>query len=1348
MNGSLLGGDNGTGWSEPWVLDTNDGTFSLLKDINPGSLDSWVSHARAFWLPGQALVPVSMLFEEKVSLEETATVPFDLDDYFTSPGGGDLSYNVADAPTAVTIDPVTNEVSASNAIKAGTYTVEVTARNNSGGKVTDSFDWTVVDTGKLKIAATGEWGRESAAGPIVSAAGSVLTVGRKDGTAALFRVEPKDAATPVAKIENGKITFEGKVFSTQVSTDKPLMQGKFTVDMATMAVSAFEDEALPNDYRFVADLIDPQFKTVSIETDKLTFQTDLVFDDTAGGSGPSYAALSTKDGPLKLSFGDNGLGFGLFRGVERWSPDPIEFDLGGGSTLSIGFSELGIDYDAATDATYLMGKATVGWGGAIANGFDFLDNDSEQSLIIDVAGKAGQGDFFQRGDKYLKIVQGPSGWDWDLVGEIKYEDKYDGPVPSNGLLVKELAIGFDTVKDAYSGSFKANVPLFFGLDLSAALAFVSKPNLALDKIEIGVDGLDTPIGTTGIFVQGGTLGLENLAAADPKAGWTYKAELTGTFGPNNDVISSPVRGKVSGTVQEIVEGKKASYKLTGNIEVDSKVGYFVPDIVNRFATPLIDYFGIDAAAVTEFELIKATSTTALDFLTEKVQLDATISMLNGVVKGTAQLLDAPFGASEEVRQVSGSVSANLTIPEDFPLVGGMSRSGKALVLYSSDGDYSNDLASLWSAFQIDLGLTTLESAFGAELKFNGDLRFLGRKDIPKTSSWDLDGTDDLVILSARWEIGSDDVALELILPDGTVLDEAAIRARDDMALVDDLNTDRARHIALSNPEAGTWDLRVTDAAGLGVVSYEASEMLSSATADIVSLTPDPVAHEAEMVIRLDAGDAETVDIVVFASQETDQVAGIEVARVTMAAGDPDVVQVIDFDDLGPGEWHIYTRTDADGLVPVIEMHPMPITIEGAADLAITARQDTLDPSSGQVMTIEVINNGDRQSEPGTLTIKVPEDMTGGVPVPDLDANPLVETESKLQLPALASGETYTVRISLPAGSETLGDTIFISSQTTGYDADLTDNKLAFVLEDNSNEVIIGTAGADVLFGGTGNDSIDGLAGIDTARYSGPQSSYTLSLSAFGETALTDRRAKGDGTDTLKNVELLDFQPEIAILNGQPLDLTVFGGTTQLLPEDFESFIELYIAYFNRAPDAIGLNFWGTAFSKGITLSQMATLFVDQPETRATYPADLSNSDFATAVYNNVLGRIPDQAGFDFWVGALDSQGVGRDQFILSVLKGAKASPPVDATQDFITQQLADRAYLETKTDIGAYFAVHKGMSNVDSASAAMALFDGSQASIDDAVAAIDGYYQDALAPLDGEFLMPLIGVLDDPFSAL
>ena len=294
-----------------------------------------------------------------------------------------------------------------------------------------------------------------------------------------------------------------------------------------------------------------------------------------------------------------------------------------------------------------------------------------------------------------------------------------------------------------------------------------------------------------------------------------------------------------------------------------------------------------------------------------------------------------------------------------------------------------------------------------------------------------------------------------------------------------------------------------------------------------------------------------------------------------------------------------------------------------------------------------------------------------------------------------------------------------------------------------NDSLVGEGGNDVLEGGRGNDLVNGGAGIDTAVYSGAQSAYTLTLSA-GSTVIEDRRADGNGLDTLIGIELLDFDTDF--FEGTPFNLQQFGGPTGLSASDFESFIELYIAYFNRAPDAVGLNFWGTAFANGVSLADSARLFVDQVETRATYPSDLSNSELVATIYDNVLGRIPDQAGFDFWVNALDTGGIGRDIAILGILGGAKADPPADAPQDFIDQQLADRAYLATKTDIGAYFAVHRGMSDVDNAATAMAVFNGSAESVTAAVAQIDSFYDAALNPTSGEFLMPLVGVLDDPFA--
>ena len=299
----------------------------------------------------------------------------------------------------------------------------------------------------------------------------------------------------------------------------------------------------------------------------------------------------------------------------------------------------------------------------------------------------------------------------------------------------------------------------------------------------------------------------------------------------------------------------------------------------------------------------------------------------------------------------------------------------------------------------------------------------------------------------------------------------------------------------------------------------------------------------------------------------------------------------------------------------------------------------------------------------------------------------------------------------------------------------------FLTGNDADNTFFGEDGDDVLRGREGDDTLDGGTGRDTAYFEGDQGRYTLTLGTDGPT-VTDRTGE-NGNDRLIDIELLDFEIETS---GDLFDLEIFGGLTGLSGSELEAFIELYIAYFNRAPDAVGLSFWGTAFANGVTLEESAAFFIDQEETRATYPEGLSNSDFATAVYANVLGRVADQVGFDFWVGALNDRSVGRDQFILAILGGAKAAPPANASQEFIEQQLADRVYLENKTDIGTYFAVTRGMSDIDNAIAVMQTFDGSADSIEAAIAATDAFYASAFDAEDGEFLLQIVGVLDNPFA--
>ena len=292
----------------------------------------------------------------------------------------------------------------------------------------------------------------------------------------------------------------------------------------------------------------------------------------------------------------------------------------------------------------------------------------------------------------------------------------------------------------------------------------------------------------------------------------------------------------------------------------------------------------------------------------------------------------------------------------------------------------------------------------------------------------------------------------------------------------------------------------------------------------------------------------------------------------------------------------------------------------------------------------------------------------------------------------------------------------------------------------ADELLRGLDGNDTMTGGRGDDTIEGGAGNDTAVYSGDRASYTITLSADG-IDITDRRADGDGTDRLTGIETIAFAD-------RDWRLDIFDDVAGLSETALRSFVEVYIAYFNRAPDAEGLFFYGTAFANGTSLEASAATFLNSTEYAATYPPGLSNQAFAEAVYGNVLGRDPDPLGLSFWVSQLDSGNVSRDVFIIAVLDGAKAPPPSDATPEFIAQQQADQEYLSNKTDVGLYFATSNGLSNVDAATTAMQVFgDGDPDDIAAAITAIDGFYADALDADSGEFLIQLVGVADDPFAA-
>ena len=91
------------------------------------------------------------------------------------------------------------------------------------------------------------------------------------------------------------------------------------------------------------------------------------------------------------------------------------------------------------------------------------------------------------------------------------------------------------------------------------------------------------------------------------------------------------------------------------------------------------------------------------------------------------------------------------------------------------------------------------------------------------------------------------------------------------------------------------------------------------------------------------------------------------------------------------------------------------------------------------------------------------------------------------------------------------------------------------------DTLTGNAGSNMFVGGGGNDAIDGGAGTDVAIFSGTRAQYTISTNGADQTTVTDTVAGRDGTDTLTNVEALQFtNANVLIASGSsanPVDLS-------------------------------------------------------------------------------------------------------------------------------------------------------------------------------------------------------------------
>jgi hypothetical protein len=202
----------------------------------------------------------------------------------------------------------------------------------------------------------------------------------------------------------------------------------------------------------------------------------------------------------------------------------------------------------------------------------------------------------------------------------------------------------------------------------------------------------------------------------------------------------------------------------------------------------------------------------------------------------------------------------------------------------------------------------------------------------------------------------------------------------------------------------------------------------------------------------------------------------------------------------------------------------------------------------------------------------------------------------------------------------------------------------------------------------------------TATFNGARNNYTVVATSSGWTVTDHVGADGVSNlpSTTASLAFTDFTVNLAI-----------GAKSQTISDsDLKSITELYVAFFNRVPDADGLAYWIGQFKAGMTLSQMCDNFYASAifySNLTGYSASMSNADFITVIYKNVLGRTSvDASGMTYWSNALATGAATRGTLVESIL-GSAHTFKGDPTWGWVAD------LLDNKYTVAKYFAVQQGL---------------------------------------------------------
>ncbi|KFE57140.1 DUF4214 domain-containing protein [Pseudomonas syringae] len=164
---------------------------------------------------------------------------------------------------------------------------------------------------------------------------------------------------------------------------------------------------------------------------------------------------------------------------------------------------------------------------------------------------------------------------------------------------------------------------------------------------------------------------------------------------------------------------------------------------------------------------------------------------------------------------------------------------------------------------------------------------------------------------------------------------------------------------------------------------------------------------------------------------------------------------------------------------------------------------------------------------------------------------------------------------------------------------------------------------------------------------------------------------------------------------------------------FDQVQQLYIAYFGRPADPVGLVFWATQIDTANgSPGAMIAGFASSSESNALY-AGVSTQQKITAIYVNLFNRQPEPAGLAFWVAQIESGALTQAQAAYQMQSSAGPGDAL-AVVNKLAIAKSFTAQLDTPSEISGY----SGATAAASGRAFLASVDATPTSLSNATASL------------------------------